>query len=144
MGSTVLLKYGKSCDSARWCNFIPSVIKKKLSAASSRSASSCFLLFALCLCPVVSSLFLRSVAYWKLPGVRKLLSWGFEVWSFCGVVWMQTLHGKLYMFFLYMLWPCSPLYFSPTLFVVLFSFKKHLQNNLHTGVFEFKCQWWPF
>ena len=85
LGSTVLLKYGISCDSARWCQFIPSVIKKKLNAASSRSASSCFLLFALCLCPVVSSLLLRSVAYWKLPGVRKLLSWGFEVWSFCGL-----------------------------------------------------------
>ena len=57
MGSTVLLKYGISCDSARWCNFIPSVIKKKLNAASSRSASSCFLLFALCVCALLFPLF---------------------------------------------------------------------------------------
>ena len=131
-----------SCDSACWWNFIPCVIKKKLGAAS--SWSSCLVgMFNTCVAPFsVSPIISRCVASGNFHVLRNFLV-GVVVGRFA---WCLSANSPIQLYKC----PCAHvstfLPFFPNLVskYVLFCFQKHLQNKLHIGVIELKCQLWPF
>ena len=136
-GSTVFCLLGISCDSARWCNLIPRVRKKKLNAASSWPFS-----FLSCVC-ALRFLFPLACVAMETSNLRKLLSWVFTWRDYWLCVWMQTFSAiNLYILRCTLQWAVFPNSVFKLFQLVVFC--KHLLNLLHTGVNWTKCQWWPF